>query len=600
MKLIFVTGGVVSSLGKGIVTASLASLLRSRGIKLKIRKLDPYLNVDPGTMSPYQHGEVYVTDDGYETDLDLGHYERFTDITCSKNDSISSGKIYSSILSKERKGEYLGSTVQVIPHVTEEIKNFIKKSTNKDDVIICEIGGTVGDIESLPFLEAIRQFKNENHLDTLLIHLTLLPYIETSGEVKTKPTQHSVRELLNSGIQPDIIVCRSNKKISKDEIQKISLFCNVPSDSVIPSYDVESIYQVPNLLSKSRLDDLVIKKLHIKSPKKKDLTKWINFEILESRIKEDINIFIIGKYVHLKDSYKSLYEAIYHAGVHNKANVVIKWLDSETINSKNVSELLKSACGVLIPGGFGNRGINGKIEAIKFAREYQIPFLGICLGMQLSIIEFAKNVLKIKNAGSSEFGNYKNNLISLMTEWDFQNKKIIEKIKFCVEHNATNFMAAIGAAIALDFSQEEFKLIKNFDLKIPHRLEFINTNSDVLVIDDCYNANPSSMKKAIDVLSKMGGHKIALIGDMAELGERSEKYHQDIINYLEEKKIDLIFRIGGRFKNIKTNHENNFWFPSKESLIESLKKQLKSNSIILIKGSRSMKMEDMIEDIQNY
>jgi CTP synthase len=424
VKLIFVTGGVVSSLGKGIVTASLASLLRSRGIKLKIRKLDPYLNVDPGTMSPYQHGEVYVTDDGYETDLDLGHYERFTDITCSKNDSISSGKIYSSILSKERKGEYLGSTVQVIPHVTEEIKHFIKKSTNKDDVIICEIGGTVGDIESLPFLEAIRQFKNENHLDTLLIHLTLLPYIETSGEVKTKPTQHSVRELLNSGIQPDIIVCRSNKKISKDEIQKISLFCNVPSDSVIPSYDVESIYQVPNLLSKSRLDDLVIKKLHIKSPKKKDLTKWINFEILESRIKEDINIFIIGKYVHLKDSYKSLYEAIYHAGVHNKANVVIKWLDSETINSKNVSELLKSACGVLIPGGFGNRGINGKIEAIKFARENQIPFLGICLGMQLSIIEFAKNVLKIKNAGSSEFGNYKNNLISLMTEWDFQNKKI--------------------------------------------------------------------------------------------------------------------------------------------------------------------------------
>ena len=424
MKLIFVTGGVVSSLGKGIVTASLASLLRSRGIKLKIRKLDPYLNVDPGTMSPYQHGEVYVTDDGYETDLDLGHYERFTDIICTKNDSISSGKIYSSILSKERKGEYLGSTVQVIPHVTEEIKHFIKKSTNKDDVIICEIGGTVGDIESLPFLEAIRQFKNENHRDTLLIHLTLLPYIETSGEVKTKPTQHSVRELLNSGIQPDIIVCRSNKKISKDEIQKISLFCNVPSDSVIPSYDVESIYQVPNLLSKSRLDELVIKKLHIKSPKKKDLTKWINFEILESRTKEDINIFIIGKYVHLKDSYKSLYEAIYHAGVHNKANVVIKWLDSETINSKNISELLKSACGILIPGGFGNRGINGKIEAIKFARANQIPFLGICLGMQLSIIEFAKNVLKIKNAGSSEFGNYKNNLISLMTEWDFQNKKI--------------------------------------------------------------------------------------------------------------------------------------------------------------------------------
>ncbi len=424
MKLIFVTGGVVSSLGKGIVTASLASLLRSRGIKLKIRKLDPYLNVDPGTMSPYQHGEVYVTDDGYETDLDLGHYERFTDITCSKNDSISSGKIYSTILAKERRGEYLGSTVQVIPHVTEEIKKSIIKSTNKDDVILCEIGGTVGDIESLPFLEAIRQFKNENQSDTLLIHLTLLPYIETSGEVKTKPTQHSVKELLNSGIQPDVIVCRSNKKISKDEIQKISLFCNVPSNAVIPSYDVSSIYQVPSLLSKSRLDDLVIKKLHIKSPKKKDLSKWIDFEILESRAKEDVKIFIIGKYVNLKDSYKSLYEAIYHAGVHNRANVVIRWLDSETINSRNVGDLLKSASGILIPGGFGNRGINGKIEAIKFARENQIPFLGICLGMQLSIVEFAKNVLKIKNSGSSEFGKFKNNIISLMTEWNLNNKLV--------------------------------------------------------------------------------------------------------------------------------------------------------------------------------
>ena len=424
MKLIFVTGGVVSSLGKGIVTASLASLLRSRGIKLKIRKLDPYLNVDPGTMSPYQHGEVYVTDDGYETDLDLGHYERFTDITCSKNDSISSGKIYSTILSKERRGEYLGSTVQVIPHVTEEIKKSIKRSTNKDDVIICEIGGTVGDIESLPFLEAIRQFKNEINLDTLLIHLTLLPYIETSGEVKTKPTQHSVKELLNSGIQPDIIVCRSNKKISKDEIQKISLFCNVPSNAVIPSYDVSSIYQVPSLLSKSKLDDLVIKKLRIKAPKKKDLSKWINFEIQESQAKEDLKIFIIGKYVNLKDSYKSLYEAIYHAGVYNKANVIIKWLDSETINSRNVKDLLSSAAGILIPGGFGNRGINGKIEAIRFARENQIPFLGICLGMQLSIVEFARNVLKIKNSGSSEFGNYKNNIVSLMTEWNSKNQLV--------------------------------------------------------------------------------------------------------------------------------------------------------------------------------
>ena len=424
MKLIFVTGGVVSSLGKGIVTASLASLLRSRGVKLKIRKLDPYLNVDPGTMSPYQHGEVYVTDDGYETDLDLGHYERFTDITCSKNDSISSGKIYSTILAKERRGEYLGSTVQVIPHVTEEIKKSITKSSHKDDVIICEIGGTVGDIESLPFLEAIRQFKNESQFDTLLIHLTLLPYIETSGEVKTKPTQHSVKELLNSGIQPDVIVCRSNQKISKEEIQKISLFCNVPSNAVIPSYDVNSIYQVPQLLSKSKLDDLVIKKLKIKPIKVKNLTVWENFEILESKTKEDLKIFIIGKYVHLKDSYKSLYEAIYHAGIHNQANVMIKWIDSETINKKNVNELLKSASGILIPGGFGNRGIPGKLEAIKFARENNVPFLGICLGMQLTIIEYVRNVIRLKNSGSSEFGKYKNNIISLMTEWNLKNKKI--------------------------------------------------------------------------------------------------------------------------------------------------------------------------------
>jgi len=424
VKLIFVTGGVVSSLGKGIVTASLASLLRSRGVKIKIRKLDPYLNVDPGTMSPYQHGEVYVTDDGYETDLDLGHYERFTDITCSKNDSISSGKIYSTILAKERRGEYLGSTVQVIPHVTEEIKKSITKSSHKDDVIICEIGGTVGDIESLPFLEAIRQFKNERQFDTLLIHLTLLPYIETSGEVKTKPTQHSVKELLNSGIQPDVIVCRSNQKISKEEIQKISLFCNVPSNAVIPSYDVKSIYQVPQLLSKSKLDDLVVKKLRIKPVKPKDLTIWESFEILESKTKDDLKIFIIGKYVHLKDSYKSLYEAIYHAGIHNQANVIIKWIDSETINKKNVNELLKSASGVLIPGGFGNRGISGKLEAIKFARENNVPFLGICLGMQLTIIEYIKNVIKLKNSGSSEFGKYKNNIISLMTEWNLNNKKV--------------------------------------------------------------------------------------------------------------------------------------------------------------------------------
>ena len=425
MKFIFVTGGVVSSLGKGIVTASLAALLRSRGVNLKIRKLDPYLNVDPGTMSPYQHGEVFVTDDGSETDLDLGHYERFTDINCTRNDSISSGKIYSSVIEKERKGLYLGSTVQVIPHVTEEIKSFVKLGIKDNEVVICEIGGTVGDIESLPFLEAIRQFKNEKPNDTLLIHLTLLPYLESSGELKTKPTQHSVKDLLNSGIQPDIIVCRSSMKISDNELSKISLFCNVSKQSVIPSYDVTSIYKVPTLLSKSKLDEIVIKKLKIKTPKKLNLDIWQNFELLEKKKKKEMEILIIGKYIDLKDSYKSLYEAIYHAGVHNKLDVKIKWLDSESINAKTVKSLLKNANGILIPGGFGNRGILGKIEAIKFARENNIPFLGICLGMQLAIIEYCRNVLKMKNVGSSEFGKFKNNVVSLMREWT--NKKLIVK-----------------------------------------------------------------------------------------------------------------------------------------------------------------------------
>ena len=425
MKFIFVTGGVVSSLGKGIVTASLAALLRSRGVNLKIRKLDPYLNVDPGTMSPYQHGEVFVTDDGSETDLDIGHYERFTDINCTKNDSISSGKIYSSVIEKERKGLYLGSTVQVIPHVTEEIKSFVKLGIKDNEVVICEIGGTVGDIESLPFLEAIRQFKNEKPNDTLLIHLTLLPYLESSGELKTKPTQHSVKDLLNSGIQPDVIVCRSSMKISDNELSKISLFCNVSKQSVIPSYDVTSIYKVPTLLSKSKLDEIIIKKLKIKTPKKLNLKIWQNFELLESLAKKEMEILIIGKYIDLKDSYKSLYEAIYHAGVHNKLDVKIKWLDSETINSKTIKSLLKNANGILIPGGFGNRGISGKIEAIKFARENNIPFLGICLGMQLAIIEYCRNVLKMKNVGSSEFGKFNNNVVSLMKEWT--NKKLTIK-----------------------------------------------------------------------------------------------------------------------------------------------------------------------------
>ena len=531
MKLIFVTGGVVSSLGKGIVTASLASLLRSRGVKLKIRKLDPYLNVDPGTMSPYQHGEVYVTDDGYETDLDLGHYERFTDITCSKNDSISSGKIYSTILAKERRGEYLGSTVQVIPHVTEEIKKSITKSSHKDDVVICEIGGTVGDIESLPFLEAIRQFKNESQFDTLLIHLTLLPYIETSGEVKTKPTQHSVKELLNSGIQPDVIVCRSNQKISKEEIQKISLFCNVPSNAVIPSYDVNSIYQVPQLLSKSKLDDLVIKKLKIKPIKAKNLTVWENFEILESKTKEDLKIFIIGKYVHLKDSYKSLYEAIYHAGIHNQANVMIKWIDSETINKKNVNELLKSASGILIPGGFGNRGIPGKLEAIKFARENNVPFLGICLGMQLTIIEYVRNVIRLKNSGSSEFGKYKNNIISLMTEWNLKNKKI----KRSKENDlgATMRLGAYPCFIKKNSLASKIYRKKMISERHRHRYEVNPKFKSIIEKEDLIFSGFSKDKKLLEIVENKNHKWFLAVQYHPELKSKPFKPHPIFLSFIK-------------------------------------------------------------------
>ena len=535
MKLIFVTGGVVSSLGKGIVTASLASLLRSRGVKLKIRKLDPYLNVDPGTMSPYQHGEVYVTDDGYETDLDLGHYERFTDITCSKNDSISSGKIYSTILAKERRGEYLGSTVQVIPHVTEEIKKSITKSSHKDDVIICEIGGTVGDIESLPFLEAIRQFKNESQFDTLLIHLTLLPYIETSGEVKTKPTQHSVKELLNSGIQPDVIVCRSNQKISKEEIQKISLFCNVPSNAVIPSYDVNSIYQVPQLLSKSKLDDLVIKKLKIKPIKAKNLTVWENFEILESKTKEDLKIFIIGKYVHLKDSYKSLYEAIYHAGIHNQANVMIKWIDSETINKKNVNELLKSASGILIPGGFGNRGIPGKLEAIKFARENNVPFLGICLGMQLTIIEYVRNVIRLKNSGSSEFGKYKNNIISLMTEWNLKNKKI----KRSKENDlgATMRLGAYPCFIKKNSLASKIYRKKMISERHRHRYEVNPKFKSIIERGDLIFSGFSKDKKLLEIVENKNHKWFLAVQYHPELKSKPFKPHPIFLSFIKNSLI---------------------------------------------------------------
>ncbi len=423
MHFVFITGGVASSLGKGIASAAIAALLKSRKFKVRIRKLDPYLNVDPGTMSPYQHGEVYVTDDGAETDLDLGHYERFTNQSAKKSDSISSGKIYSNVLNKERKGNYLGATIQVIPHVTNEIKTFINSDLKNEDIVIYEIGGTVGDIESLPFLEAIRQIRNDRSISSALIHMTYIPFLSSAGELKTKPTQHSVKELLNAGIQPDIIMCRSERQIDKESISKISLFCNVKKDSVIPALNANSIYEVPSLYSKYKLDEILLKHLGYSEKKHPlNLKPWKNLLKKISNQKSKVTIGVVGKYTNLKDSYKSLNEALIHGGIENSTKVDIKWISSEKLNKKNLKSQLHKCNGILVPGGFGLRGIGGKIEAIKFARENNIPFFGICLGMQLAVIEIARNVLKLKNANSSEFKSTSRSVVGLMTEWLKGNK----------------------------------------------------------------------------------------------------------------------------------------------------------------------------------
>jgi len=424
-RYVFVTGGVVSSLGKGLSSASLASLLQLRGFKVRIRKLDPYLNVDPGTMNPFQHGEVFVTDDGAETDLDIGHYERFTGISATQSDNITTGGIYSDIIKKERKGDYLGGTVQVVPHVTDRIKKFISHNVKNEDFIICEIGGTVGDIESLPFLEAIRQFSNDiGKKNSLFIHLTLVPYLKASGELKTKPTQHSVKELRSLGIQPDIIICRSEREIPKVERKKISLFCNVPIENVIETIDVKTIYEAPISFHKEKLDSRVLSYFNIKSKKSPDLSKWKNITSKVLNPRKDVNIGIIGKYVNLKDAYKSLDEALIHGGISNNIKVNLKRIDSENIKPEKIKPLLKNVSGVLIPGGFGKRGSEGKIAAIKYARLNHIPFFGICFGMQMAIIEAARNLLNIKNASTSEFGNNCTPVIGLLEEWQKGKKRI--------------------------------------------------------------------------------------------------------------------------------------------------------------------------------
>jgi CTP synthase len=418
-KYIFVTGGVVSSLGKGITAASLGRLLKNRGLKVTIQKFDPYINVDPGTMSPYQHGEVFVTDDGAETDLDLGHYERFIDINLNKNSNVTTGKIYSSVLKKERRGDYLGRTVQVIPHITNEIKErvFRAAKTTGADVVITEIGGTVGDIESLPFLEAIRQIKGDVGVDNVLyIHVTLVPYIRAAGEMKTKPTQHSVKELRGLGIQPNVVVVRTEYPITQEMKDKISLFCDIDKEAVIEARDSETLYQVPLQMQSEHLDDIVCKKLHLPEGEA-DMSEWHDLVDKVLHPKQEVKIGLVGKYVELKDAYISVVEALKHGGYNYRAEVQVQYINSEDLLPDNVADTLKDVHGIIVPGGFGDRGIEGKILAIQYAREHKVPFFGICLGMQLASIEFARNVMGMSGADSSEFNKEaKDPIIDLLPE----------------------------------------------------------------------------------------------------------------------------------------------------------------------------------------
>lgn len=418
-KYIFVTGGVASSLGKGIISASLAKLLQARGYEVTIQKLDPYINIDPGTLNPYEHGECYVTEDGAETDLDLGHYERFTSIQTTKANNVTTGKIYQSVINKERRGEYLGKTVQVIPHITDEIKRRIKLLASKKiyDVIITEIGGTVGDIESLPYIEAVRQLRYElGYQNTAIVHLTLIPYLSASGELKTKPTQHSVKTMLENGLQPDVLVLRTEKKLGLNLRRKVALFCNVDANAVIESIDVPTIYEVPLRMREQKLDEVVLAKLGLKVEGEPELSRWIEFVDKVKNPKQTVHVALVGKYTELPDAYKSIVEAFIHAGAANHVKVKLQYVNSEKLTPDTIESVLKPMCGILVAPGFGHRGIEGKIMAVKYAREHRIPFFGICLGMQCCVIEFARNVLGYADANSTEMGATEAPVIDLMEE----------------------------------------------------------------------------------------------------------------------------------------------------------------------------------------
>jgi len=480
-KYIFVTGGVLSSLGKGLASAAIGALLESRGLTVTIQKLDPYINVDPGTMNPFQHGEVFVTDDGTETDLDLGHYERFTSAKMGKDNNFTTGKIYHSVITKERRGDYLGGTVQVIPHITDEIKNSIKLAANDVDVVIVEIGGTIGDIESLPFLEAIRQFRADvGKENSLYIHLTLVPYISTAGEVKTKPTQHSVKELRSIGIQADILLCRTDRFLPKDIKAKIALFCNVGVDQVITAKDVDHIYEVPLIFHQEGLDEKIVELLNIwtRAPQ---LANWEELIRKVKTPKHSVTIAVVGKYVDLTESYKSLNEALYHGGIANDCRVNLNFLDSEKLDSGTCVQMLADADGILVPGGFGGRGIEGKICAARYARENKIPYFGICLGMQIAVIEFARNVAGLENANSSEFDvNTSYPVIYLMREWFDERSQTVQRRDDLSDKGATMRLGAYTCRIENDSHASRAYQIEEISERHRHRYEFNNEFRDRL------------------------------------------------------------------------------------------------------------------------
>ena len=474
-KFIFITGGVLSSLGKGLASASIGALLESRGLTITLQKLDPYINVDPGTMNPFQHGEVFVTDDGAETDLDLGHYERFTHAKLGRNNNFTTGKIYNTVITKERRGDYLGGTVQVIPHITEEIKKSILSVAKGVDVVIVEIGGTIGDIESLPFQEAIRQFKSDAGKENVLyVHLTFVPYIAAAGEVKTKPTQHSVKELRSIGIQPDILLCRTDRFLSKEIKSKIALFCNVDVDQVMTAKDVETIYEVPLVFHQERLDEKILGLLNIwtRSPK---LGDW---ERLVEKIKnpgDSVTIAIVGKYIHLRESYKSLNEALTHGGIANDCKVNLDFVDSETIDESNCRERLEGAAGILVPGGFGARGIEGKMDAIAFARKEKVPFFGICLGMQVGVVEYSRNVAGMEEAHSTEFDDATPfPVIYLMKEWFDYKSQQVQKRDTTSDKGGTMRLGAYPCVLRKDSIAYRAYGKKEISERHRHRYEFNN------------------------------------------------------------------------------------------------------------------------------